>query len=46
MATTPEVNAARQLTLMACLAVCTLGPLAGITPTAMPPVLPRIAEHF
>ncbi|MGE3691320.1 MAG: MFS transporter [Novosphingobium sp.] len=46
MASTPGTGTARQLTLLACLAVCTLGPLSGITQTAMPPVLPRIAEHF
>lgn len=46
MASTPDVNPARQLTLIACLAVCTLGPLSGITQTALPPVLPKIAEHF
>ena len=46
MTKAPEQGGAQQLTLIACLAVCTLGPLSGITQTAMPPVLPKIAEHF
>ena len=46
MTKVPEQGGAQQLTLIACLAVCTLGPLSGITQTAMPPVLPKIAEHF
>lgn len=46
MASVPGSAAARQLTLIACLAVCTLGPLSGITQTALPPILPKIAEHF
>ena len=46
MARAPGLNPARQLTLIACLAVCTLGPLSGITQTALPPILPKIAEHF
>ena len=46
MASAPGSVAARQLTLIACLAVCTLGPLSGITQAALPPILPMIAEHF
>jgi MFS family permease len=35
-----------ELTLVACIAICTLGALSGITQTALPPVLPKITAHF
>ena len=34
------------LPLLACIALCMLGPLSGLVQTALPPVMPRIAEHF
>jgi predicted MFS family arabinose efflux permease len=35
-----------ELTLIACIAICTLGALSGIAQTALPPVLPKISAHF
>ncbi len=40
-------GASRQdLSLLACIAICMLAPLSGLVQTALPPVMPRIAEHF
>jgi predicted MFS family arabinose efflux permease len=37
---------AQELSLAACIAICTLGTLSGIAQTALPPVLPNISAHF
>jgi MFS family permease len=40
------IGARQDLPLIACIAICMLGPLSGLAQTALPPVMPRIAEHF
>jgi predicted MFS family arabinose efflux permease len=44
--TTGAGPARPDLSLIACIAICMLGPLSGLVQTALPPVMPRIAEHF
>lgn len=42
----PDRAVRQDLPVLACIAICMLGPLSGLVQTALPPVMPRIAEHF
>src|SRR5262245_44067274 len=46
MSSDRSVAGVQELSLLACIAICTLGTLSGIAQTALPPVLPKISAHF